>query len=403
MAKSRPSRKAANSREKRGSERQLDRVLPRRPAKKTQESVEDLSMRASTLIQTSQADEALPLVLRALDQLAQQEGDATIKALPALTLLAEIHLELGNLDTARDSFLRASKLDPDGSVPESQGGGVEKFLWLAQLSEEGGQDSVSWFEKGIMVLRNAIASSPDTQVEAQSRRKMAGALCAIVEIYMTDLSWEVDAEAWCESLITEAMLVAPDSPETLQTLASVRISQTRIEEAKKALIQSIDLWKDLPAENECVPDFPTRISLARLLMEVEMEDEALDVLERLVEEDDMSIEAWYLGGWCLYLKGERASTVQSVEMKDSDTNGVPEATPEESMGSSLFWLSNSLQLYELQEYEDERLRDHAVELVQKLDAKFGDDNEGDAPDDAEDGDWESEIEDDDQEMNGADG
>ncbi|KAL8945688.1 MAG: hypothetical protein Q9222_007809 [Ikaeria aurantiellina] len=399
MAKTKPSSNKNASKNKRSSERQLDRVLPKRAAKKTKESVEELLSKASTLVQTSQAEEALQVALRALNQLKQQEGDATIKALPALTLLAEIYLELGEADTARDFFLQASVLDPDGSVPESQGGGAEKFFWLAQLSEEGGQDSVSWFEKGITVLRNDIASTLDTQVQAQRRRKMAAALCGVVEIYMTDLSWEVDAEARCESLVTEAMLVAPDSPETLQTLASVRISQTKMEEAKKALVQSIEIWRDLPAEDEAVPDFPTRISLARLLMEVEMEEEAIDVLERLVEEDDTSVEAWYLGGWCLYLKRERPSIVQHKEAKDGETNGVSDSGPEESLGLSRSWLRNSMRLYDLQDYEDVRLRDHAIELVQELDAKIGNDDEDEVPDN-EDGSWESGLEDDDQEMDG---
>ena len=235
------------------------------------------------------------------------------------------------------------ELDPDGQIPEGEGGGAEKFLWLAQLSEEGGRDSVDWFERGCAVLRRQIASleeevarnipqnsakehsgdveevdnilaeaDAETRIE-EKRDKLAEALSGIVEIYMTDLSLEPDAESRCESLIAEALVVAPHSPEPLQTLASVRISQLRAEEAKAALTQSLDLWISPNIEDggemddevsNAVPDFPTRISLARLLMEVSMLEEALNVLERLVNEDDQSVEAWYLGGWCLYLAAE---------------------------------------------------------------------------------------------------
>lgn len=192
---------------------------------------------------------------------------------------------------------------------------------------------------------------------------------------MTDLSWETDAEAKCESLITEALLIAPHSPEPLQTLASIRISQTRIPEAKKALADSISLWKDLPPEDAGVPGFPTRISLARLLMEVEMEEEALEVVERLVAEDDQSVEAWYLGGWCLYLLGEKRKDNQAIGADAVMHDEKPQKKREDSLLMALLvssreWLRQSLQLYEVLDYEDERLRDHAKELVDGLDTEL---------------------------------
>lgn len=192
---------------------------------------------------------------------------------------------------------------------------------------------------------------------------------------MTDLSWETDAEAKCESLITEALLIAPHSPEPLQTLASIRISQTRIPEAKKALADSISLWKDLPPEDTGVPGFPTRISLARLLMEVEMEEEALEVVERLVAEDDQSVEAWYLGGWCLYLLGEKRKDNQAIGADAVMHDEKRQKKREDSLLMALLvssreWLRQSLQLYEVLDYEDERLRDHAKELVDGLDTEL---------------------------------
>lgn len=97
-------------------------------------------------------------------------------------------------DAARECFLRAVELDPNGTIPESEGGGAEKFLWLAQLSEVGGKDSVQWFEKGVSALRTIIQQleekqDPQTAAElAEKKKKMANALCGVAEIYMTDLS-----------------------------------------------------------------------------------------------------------------------------------------------------------------------------------------------------------------------
>ncbi|KAL8667392.1 MAG: hypothetical protein Q9202_000608 [Teloschistes flavicans] len=408
MAKSKPSRNKNGVRSRNGSDRSLKKVLPGRPVSKKAnrpvESVEELLAKASALVQTSQPEEARSMVLRALAMLnGARDNSATgiaLEVLPARSLLGEICLELGEPEEARANFLAAAELDSDGLIPESHGGGPEKFLWLAQLSEDGGNDSVQWFEKGIIALRNVIASTLDKAEQTQKRKKLASALCGVVEIYMTDLSWEPDAESRCESLITEAMLVAPECPEPLQTLASVRISQTRMDEAMKALVESIEIWKDSPAGDESVPNFPTRISLARLLMEVGMEDDALEVLERLVEEDDTSVEAWYLGGWCQYLVMEKGKIASFSVVESATKNDLEGSASRAALISSRDWLSNSLRLFEQQDYEDERLREHALELVQGLDADLGDAIEEEEEDGVDDDDWESEVDNEDQAMNG---
>ncbi len=96
-----------------------------------------------------------------------------------------------------------------------------------------------------------------------------------------------------------------------------------------------------------------------------MEEEALGVVERLVGEDDQSVEAWYLGGWCLFLLGRRKGDDEGVE-KGNEREELYTA----SLVSSREWLRQSLTLYELLEYEDERLRDHALELVERLDGEL---------------------------------
>lgn len=344
---------------------------PRSSSFKPKPTPASLLAQATALLHTSQPDDALPLALRALALSQPDPSNPTPKALPALNLLAEINLELGDADEARTYFLQAVSLDPNGTIPESDGGGAEKFLWLAQLSEEGGHDSLQWFEKGAEILRRETSTLLDESILLEKRKKLAGALCGIIELYMTDLSWDLSAEHACETLITEALLTCPSSPEPLQTLASIRISQHKIPEAKSALEGSMQLWRDLPPENTSVPDFPTRISLARLLMEVALEDEALEVLERLVSEDDGSVEAWYLGGWCLYLCG-----VAKRDMPQDGEDG-DEGEWKALWVESRDWLQNALKLYEMVGYEDERLREHAVELVGEIAGVVGEVEEGD--------------------------
>lgn len=385
MAKTKPINKKAKKRENSA----LNRVAPS-PSKTSTppKSPQVLLLEVATTLQQGDIIGAAKLATQALT-LVDVESE---EALPALNLLGEIHVELGEIDAARQYFLQAAAIDKDGAIGEDIGGGADKFLWLAQLSEEGGIDSVGWFEKGAMCLRIEIQALLDRKkldADAQARleekrRKLAVALCGVVEVYMTDLSWEEDAEQKCEALVTEATMVAPGFAEPWQTLANVRISQSRLEDAQAALRRSLDLWKDLPPESEVVPDFPTRVSLARLLMESDMDVEAIEVLERLVSEDDSSVEVWYLGGWGLYVLGEKQKTRDvKVENEDGESWKI-------SWISSRQWLNHSLRLFQQQDYEDERLGEHAKELLVLLNAELGSD--GANGDEEEEEEWDGEEE-----------
>ncbi|KAF4547811.1 Assembly chaperone of rpl4-like protein [Elsinoe fawcettii] len=380
--------------------------------RKPSKTAEELYSLALESFEQSNPEEALKHaqnLLRVVDpDFASQKSTSPLPiALPALNLLGEISIETGDEDNARQFFLLAAGLDQDGAMPEEAGGGAEKFMWLAQLSEEGGFDSVRWFEKGVACLKTQIEtlskSAPGQlskdQIEdllEEKRERVADALCSVVEIYMTDLSWEEDAEQKCETLITEAMIYAPESPGVLQCLASVRLSQVRVEEAKSALKRSMAVWKDLDPDDEEVPDFAARISLARLLMEAEMEDDAMIVLERLALEDDTSVEACYLGGWCLHLMAEKRQDT----LPDGGDTGVNGSNLDDESRSLLQasrkWLTNTINLYSMQQYEDEKLRQHTEELLQKLTEVLGPAESNGAVDEIEE--WIDEEDSGDEEM-----
>ena len=374
-------------------------MAPSRPdGKKTNPDIAKLLVDAQTQLEVGRLEEAATLAQQALDTTGQG-GDFELSA---ANLLGTIFIESGDLDEARAAFERAVHLDEDGTVDEKIGGGPEKFLLLAQLSEEGGLDTVQWYERGATALRKLIASlteirspTPEQKAALQERQhKLAGVLCAVTEVYMTDLSWEPDAESRCETLITEAMLLAPAAPETWQTVANVRISQNRANEAQTALRRSLELWQKLPPNHPDVPEFPTRIALARLLMETELEDEALSVLERLVTDDDTSVEAWYLGGWCLYITGEKQKTTAAKPWNE----GVKDIDEWKGLWkSSRQWLTQCMKLFDMQEYEDERLGEHAKELLANINNEIGEPAEGELEDWEDPSDGEG---DDDAEMQG---
>ena len=179
-------------------------------------------------------------------------------------------------------------------------------------------------------------------------------------------SFDPDAGAKCDAFMTEAVLISPESPTVLQTLASVRISEERIDDARSALTRSMDLWGHLPPDDVDVPDFANRVSLTRLLLEVEMEAEAVDVVDQLVQEDDQSVEALYLAAWSRFLLHE----------KGGDTTNE---------SRELF--RRCLELYTSVDYEDEDLRQHVVEMIAKFDETLGQPSKGEEDDEDE---WENE-------------
>jgi len=359
---------------------------------KSQKSTDDLVSEASELLESSQPELALPFVQEALRRLEASKGDYqtvdTLLQLAAqekptfpttLILGGDICLALGDVNKARAQYELATKIDPDGQLISA-----EPWLQLAQLCEEGGRKSIEYFDKAIEVMRNEIEVLDDEDNTAMDhtreivdarRQKVAEALCGMAELYMTDLSFEPDCEQHCERLVIEAVAICPDalSAGVLQTLASMRISQERVDEAKKILAQSLNIWKDIPIDTEDPrrPDFATRVSLARLLMEVEQEEDAMSVLEGLIKEDDQSVECLYLGGWCHLLLSQKGVSTEE---------GKPDHAAQ-----ARSWLGNCLKLFKVQQYEDEPLRQHAEELTQQLNSTLhlmsGEDEWDDTDDD----------------------
>lgn len=136
---------------------------------------------------------ALGVVNRALEQ--------NPNFLPAIELVGEIYIEFGQMDLARSWFEKAVALDPQGTHEDVGGSGPEKFLWLAQLCEDGGKEAVGWYERAVGVLRawiNGVENMSGLTEEMLESRdvkgKLCSALCGMVEIYMTDLWYDLPTD-----------------------------------------------------------------------------------------------------------------------------------------------------------------------------------------------------------------
>lgn len=125
------------------------------------------------------------------------------------------------------------------------------------------------------------------------------------------------ASTTCDTLLSHALQIEPQNLETLQTLASVRLSQEKPDEALVALrtfpappVQDRD---DVSASDtrshalhllDALP-IQTRIARAKLLLECSAYPDALSLLEGVLATDDANVEGWYLMGWTWWLLAER--------------------------------------------------------------------------------------------------
>ncbi|OAA53773.1 tpr domain containing protein [Niveomyces insectorum RCEF 264] len=467
MAKTRPgaskkgrSKQSHHSQHPRSAGAALAKPLP--PSKPPQLLINE-AMVSMTQGDLSSALTAAQKALQALEGASSSGGPPTtniavggVGLAAACALLGEIYLEAGEIDAARPLLERSAALDPDGALPDALGGGIDKFLYLAQISEEGGRDSVAWFERGAAALRARAAKAEaaaelaakakakrrarrrgaDAAVENENggdededegddddeddehserdelQQKLAQVLCAVAEVWMTDLSFEAECEAQCEALTTEATLIAPGAPDVWQTLASVRVSQSRLPDARAALQRSLALWTDLPPDHPAVPAFGVRVGLVRLLLTVEWFDRAADVAMHLLAEDDQAVEVWYLAGYAHYLAGQAAKEEEAGKAgKANDTNDTGDEA-QTAVRWQTCWrdarrcLGRCLRRFRQQAYEDEPLGQHAAELLAEVVAAVGpapakEEEEKDYEDEDEDDGWEDddggEDEDDDNE------
>jgi len=184
-----------------------------------------------------------------------------------------------------------------------------------------------------------------------------------------------DAEAKAEKYAALAQEQNPSSATALSLLASIRLSQSRPEEASTLLQQSLSHW--LGKEDAKQPPYTERLNLVKLLLEVELYDHALLVLETLQREDEENVELWYLYT-CAYFHN-------AGEDKQEGWSNAAECA------------ETCLKLYDRMEWDDEDLRNSCRELLKQIrdSGILIEKEDGEADEEGEDQ-WEDE----DEEVNG---
>lgn len=276
---------------------------------------------ARALIESSQNEKAL--------QILTAEYEANQTNVEFLQIFGEVLLENNDLETGYSVLVQACELDPHGDK------GVEKFLYLGQMI--GGVDGITSLEVGLAKLNNQLnlvqldnGNHDKLLVELlklytskQSLvnyliKKLNQGIFAQIEIWMTDLCMEPEAETKCNELIDFSLKLDAKNPEALSLLASIRISQQRNDEAKDSLMKSWELFQikkktledaandiklkgDSGDENadsfevglEYVELIQPLLTLARFAIELELYDLAITISSNVQDINEDILDVYY--------------------------------------------------------------------------------------------------------------
>ncbi|KAF8840186.1 hypothetical protein BDN67DRAFT_968893 [Paxillus ammoniavirescens] len=237
----------------------------------------------------------------------------------AREMMGVVLLEMGDVDAAREMFLTLLPPHPNAPSPPPP----SAYLYLAQLTDDDPHTAIAHYQAAIdilqMQLKGKSISSGNTEDDNDSEIKsnIIRAYLGMVEIWMDpehDLCVDPAASNTCDALLSQALQIEPKNLEALQTLASVRLSQEKSDEALLAL----RTFPSPPSLDDAATDpqahalhllsalpIQTRIARAKLLLECGAHADALSLLEGVLATDDANVEGWYLMGWAWWLLAER--------------------------------------------------------------------------------------------------
>ena len=294
----------------------------------------------------------------------------------ALETTASLLLEAGEIEKAKQCLGRAITVQPNQ--------GHTKYFSLAQLFN--GDESLQIYRQGIRVAEE-ILSQLEADEAKEARKECASAYCAVAELYMTDLCDEPSAETECTNSVQKAVEIDPDNPEAWQTKARLHLIKSEFDAARESLNKSLDLW--LPKytavlENRaeaagnfdpvelCPLIYTTRLSTARMLIELEEWDKAQSVLDGLIEEDEDIVDAWYLLGWLNKLR------------TDTEKDDM-------YLGAARYYLQHAKEVHIKNPTKDKEMVKHIEELINEIGPEPVDENTDDKDEDDEEN-WEDEDE-----------
>jgi len=216
----------------------------------------------------------------------------------ALEMSANLLLEMGEVEKAQHCLGRAITVQPNT--------GHTKYMTAAQLFS--GVECRDLYCKGVELLLASGAAASDSETAAQ----LSTAYVAISELYMSDLCDASEAQTEADRYISLAIEADGTNPEAWQAEASYKLVLGEVEMAKTSITRSLGLW--LPQHTaflekgegeETSLSYNSRLGTVKLLLDLEMFDEATQICDALLEEDDEVVAPWYLLGWLNYLREDQ--------------------------------------------------------------------------------------------------
>lgn len=294
--------------------------------------MDQIIARARALLQSSQEQKALELLTPEVTKNPENPR--------LLEIFGEVLLELNDVETAYNVFTKAVEIDPQASQ------GVEKFFYLGQII--GGSDGLALLDVGLGKLQNQLdhvrenKGQDDALLVELSRlyptseelvayliKKLNQGIFAQIEVWMTDLCMEPEAEAKCDKLIAHSLGLDARNPEALSLLALIRISQQRNEEAQEALQSAWDLFQEkkltlekqqtLDGEDsslEYVELVQPLLGLARFAIELAMYDLAPAISSAVSDINDNALDCYYYEALAHTLKAKLLFSQQNPSEED---------------------------------------------------------------------------------------
>lgn len=213
-----------------------------------------------------------------------------------LDAFGELLANVGDSERAIEVLTRSVAISPED--------GGSKYFYLGQMMN--GRDSLMAYRKCIEIMSRSI----DDDV----REKLISIHCLIGELFMTDLADEEGAEEDCQEAFESALKLDELSVEALTGIATFHRMRLDVEEAKKFCTAACEVISGIPRDDlEALVPFSVRMRLAENLVDLEMIDEALDVLSTLLEEDEEDIQSWFLTGCCHLVAKEKDEAKECVK------------------------------------------------------------------------------------------
>ena len=194
--------------------------------------------------------------------------------------------EMGDTAKALECFQKAVQVAPEESGTA--------YMYLGQMLK--GEEAKTAYMGGITLFKRDVAAaqaSGNAEQLSTLLSQLTTAHCAVAELYLSDLCFSPEAEEMCETHLGEAAKLQPGNISVEQAMASLRISQKRIDEAKVHLQRVVEALSLVEYEED-LPPYEARVVTARLLIDVGAEDIAVNILEHLLKENDEIAETWLL-------------------------------------------------------------------------------------------------------------